>query len=364
MKNKVFHTPEEISQLFQEQGLPKNFCIVPFTNLIFNPGGKVSVCRQKGTDHSIGHLDENSANEIWNNEYIQQWRKEFLTGDVKICAKEQARDACHLSCSNYHFFDDVKLTVKQEDQPLKITANLNGKCNLECKMCNIWKMENGYYDKNNFWENSEKDFFPFIKEIEFLSGEPFIQKDTYKLIDKISVLNPDCQWSFTTNSHWKLTPAIIEKLDKIKIKNIIISVDSLKPESYSEIRRKGSLDVVIENIDSMLSYNQQRISQGKTDMGLTLHFLAMKENFFETTDILDFCENRGLRHILRTLVTPENLSVLSLSQSEKINLLNNYADKASADHLKKSARVIGPLLESLTPIDKFSVLQKMYAKIT
>ncbi|MEQ1722792.1 MAG: SPASM domain-containing protein, partial [Pseudobdellovibrio sp.] len=124
MKNKVFHTPEEISQLFETHNLPKNFCIVPFTNMIFNPGGKVSVCRQKGTDHTIGHLDQNSANEIWNNNYIQQWRNEFLTGDVKICAKEQGRDACHLSSSNYHFFSDVKLTTRQDTHPLKITANL------------------------------------------------------------------------------------------------------------------------------------------------------------------------------------------------------------------------------------------------
>ena len=127
--------------------------------------------------------------EIWNNEFIQSWRQEFLSGNVQICKNEQSRDACHLWSSNYHFFDDAKISVTQEKKILKVTANFNGQCNLECKMCHIWKMENGYYDKNEFWKNAEIDFFPYIKEIELLSGEPFIQKDTYKLIDVISSLN-------------------------------------------------------------------------------------------------------------------------------------------------------------------------------
>ncbi len=168
-------SPEEILELFKQNKLPDNFCIIPFVNLIFNPGGNVSVCRQKGTEHIIGSLERNSIEEIWNNEYIQKWRNEFLTGNVKICKRETTEDVCHLGSLNYNYFHDVKLEKVQDLPMKKFTANFNGKCNLECVMCDVWKMPNEYYDKNDFWKKANTEFFPHIKEMELLSGEPFVQ---------------------------------------------------------------------------------------------------------------------------------------------------------------------------------------------
>lgn len=363
MSKKVFHTPEEILKMFKSRNLPENFCLVPFTNLIFNPGGRVSICRQKGTDHSIGHLENNSLYEIWNNDYVQKWRDEFLSGNVKICKNEQSRDACHLWSSNYHFFDEASLSTVQDEKFLKVTANFNGQCNLECKMCHVWTMENGYYDKNNFWEKAKERFFPYIKEIELLSGEPFIQKDTYKLIDVVASVNKDCYWAFTTNAHWKLSPAVIQALDKINIKNIIVSLDSLKPDIFSEIRKKGALSKILQTIDDLLAYDKQRMAAGRTSLGLTLHFTAMRDNFLEILDIITFCEQKGLRHSMRTLVEPENLSVLTLPYSERLDLLNRFIDSASNSQLRKAMRVARPLTEQLNPVDRAQVFELMYQKL-
>ncbi|MCO4794693.1 MAG: SPASM domain-containing protein, partial [Bacteriovoracaceae bacterium] len=197
-------TPIEILNEFSARGLPEHFCIVPFTTLIFNPDGKVGVCRQKGTQHFIGDITKESVEDIWNNDYITKWRDEFLSGDIQICKEEISRTSCHLSMDNYTLFNEVELSSKQSGPMLKLTANFNGQCNLRCKMCDIWTMQNGLYDTIGFWDNAKENFFPFIKEVEMLSGEPFIQEDTYKLIDIVSEVNPDCLWSFTTNGHWKL----------------------------------------------------------------------------------------------------------------------------------------------------------------
>lgn len=363
MKKQVFHTPQEILQMFKDRGLPENFCIVPFTNLIFNPGGRISVCRQKGTDHSIGHLNQESLVQIWNNKYIQSWRQELLSGKVKICDKEQKREACHLSASNYHFFDEVFPKIDQELKLLKITANFNGHCNLQCTMCHIWKMENGYYDKEDFWNNSEKDFFPFIKEIELLSGEPFIQKDTYKLIDKVSNVNSDCQWAFTTNAHWSLNSAVKKYLDKIHVKNIIISVDSLEPQKFEEIRKGGSLQKLQKTVDDLVEYEKERVAQGKTPLGLTIHFTAMRNNFLEALDIITYCEQNGLRHSFKTLITPEHLSVTTLPYEEQKALLKEFISRGEPNQVQKAMRVARPLTEVLTPIDKAEIFYLMQNKL-
>lgn len=364
MSKKVFHTPEEILKFFKDRNLPSNFCVVPFTNLIFNPGGRISVCRQKGTDHSIGHLEKNSIDEIWNNEYIKNWREEFLSGDVKICKNDQSRDACHLWSSNYHFFEDVKFNITQNEKMLKITANFNGQCNLECKMCHIWQMENGYYDKNNFWENAEKTIFPFIKEIDLLSGEPFIQKDTYKLIDIISSVNNNCYWSFTTNAHWKLNAAIIKSLDKVNIKSIIISLDSLKSDTFAGIRKGGSLKKILQTIDDLLAYDKFRLEKNKTPLGLTLHFTAMRDNFLEALDIITFCEAKGLKHSFKTLLEPESLSVLTLPYDERLGLLYSFVNNANYTQLKHTMPVARPLIEQLIPLDKAIIFDLMFQKLS
>ena len=109
MLNDFHLSPVEVLSKFDELSLPRHFCVVPFTNLILNPSGKVSVCRQKGTDHYIGDLTTSTIEEIWNSEYLKSWRKEFLDGNPNICKKEIENDQCHLGSGSYFFLKDVSL---------------------------------------------------------------------------------------------------------------------------------------------------------------------------------------------------------------------------------------------------------------
>ncbi len=359
MHSKNSKTPQEVLNLFKQRDLPENFCVVPFVNLICNPGGKVGVCRQKGTEHIVGDLEKNSLEEIWNNEYLQKWRSEFLSGNVEICRREINEDFCHLGATNYEYFGDVELNIKQEFPMKKFTANLNGECNLECVMCDVWKMPNGYYDKGNFWDKAQKDIFPYIKEVELLSGEPFLQKDTYKLIDKISGINKDCLWSFTTNAHWRFNKKIKEALDKIKVKNIHISIDSLESKNYSEIRKKGRLKTVLQTIDDFVAYEKERMNENKTSMGLSVHFLVMQKNWQEINHIIDFVDQRGIKIILDFLRFPTVYSLASLPELQREKILEYYYDNLSPAKLARSMRIIMPLVKSLSSAGK----KKYYMKL-
>jgi cyclic pyranopterin phosphate synthase len=341
-------TPMEILKLFEDKKLPKNFCIIPFVNMIFNPNGEIGICRQKGTQHVVGDLKTQSIDEVWNNEYMQRWREEFLTGNVCICKKEVEEDFCNLGSTNYEYFNEVKLDKVQELPMKKFTANFNGKCNLECIMCDVWKMPNGFYDKNNFWQQAEANFFPFIKEMELLSGEPFVQKDTWKLINKVSIVNEECEWSFTTNAHWSLNQFIKDHLNRITIKNIHLSIDSLNEETYAKIRKKGQLKIVKSNVDALINYEQERISLGKSQLGLALHFLIMKENWKELGTVIDFVEDKNIKLILDVLKIPEVNSIITFSEAKKLNILDFYFKNLSKEHLSRSIRVIAPLIKSLS----------------
>jgi len=342
--------PLDVVNQFTEKGLPKNFCIVPFKTLIFNPSGNISVCRIKGTNHTIGSLNEESAIKIWNNDKMVQWRKEFLSGKVTTCAMDIERENCNIMPENYEIWPEIDPSGFQTGAPIKFTANFNGQCNLKCIMCKIWTMENGYYDQINFWENAEREFFPFIKEVEMLSGEPFIQKDTYKLIDIISGINPGCHWSFTTNAHWKMTPKITESLDKIKISNMIISIDSFSPTKYAEIRKGGELKTVLKTTQDLIEYNESRKKNNLEPFTITIHFLVMKDNWQELSNVFNFVKERKLKLNLKNLEGPIELSLHSLNDQEKLDIIKSTIHNCSSECLRALNRFFSALIQAMNDL--------------
>lgn len=362
-ERKLTYDPRELQELFKEKGLPSQFCMVPFSNLILNPNGDIGVCRQKGTEHIVGNILKESLEDIWNNEYLQKWRTEFITGNIEICKREVATDACHLSADNYVFFPEIDLNTYQKNMPIKLTANFNGKCNLKCTMCDVWMMENGLYDNIGFWERCETEFFPYIKEIELLSGEPFIQKDTYRLIDMIAKVNPQVLWSITTNAFWKWNPAIEKALDKIEIKNIILSIDSLNEERYAQIRRGGNLKQVLETLEYLRLYEKRRLEAGRTGLGLTLHFLVMKNNWRELPLVADFIEDKGMRLTVNNCCEPEELSLWDYSAEEELQIGLELVDSCSPSQLRKVTRSLLAIAHDLPRLEKATLMECLSLKV-
>jgi len=348
---------QNVLKLFQDKNRnPEKFCIVPFTNIILEPDGKVGMCRQQGSDFPIGNIKKNSIMDIWNGDKAQEWREEFLTGKVKKCKSHIKYDHCNLCSHNNAHYEDVEFSKVQSSPIIKLTANLNGKCNLECIMCHIWRKPNDVYNEENFWIPARKDIFPKLKELELLSGEPFIQQDTYKLIDEVSSVNPSCDWFITTNAHWTLNNRIISYLDKIRIRDFIISIDSVDHETYSSIRKKGNLDIVLNNIERIKNYNQSR----SENFNFRFNFLVVHENWDQVKEMLDFCAKHEAHPFIDFCYRPNENSLLTLSEERRVEILNYYIDILSWHEFIFCMRVINPLLDSLSKMAKAEILIRMH----
>lgn len=363
MKKELFG--EKIIKKFEEKGLSENFCIVPFTTLQLEADGNVNMCRQKGTEFSIGNIKEKSIAEIWNDSPIKKIREEFLTGNISTCKTDIENKNCNLCTGNNKIFENVELETHQSMPIQRLGFNINGFCNLECQMCHVWKMPNGLYTDENFWNFANNEIFPHLKELELLSGEPFLQKDTYKLINIMSELNPLCKWIFTTNAHWKLNEKIKADLNKIDIRDIIVSIDSVNPSTYSRIRKKGDLNIVLENLDRIIMYNLERKSHGLSEFGLKLNFLIQKDNWKELGEILEFCENKkGVDPFITFLYEPEEFSLLKLTKKEINSIIESYLDNFTSKQVSLSMRVINPLMRALDTLERKKVLLKLTEKIS
>jgi radical SAM protein with 4Fe4S-binding SPASM domain len=326
----------------------KGFCPAPFTTLIINADGKVGCCREKGSEHSIGNALEQSLDEIWNGEEIQKWRQEFLTGNVQTCKKEQHDMSCNLFKHNMELLPLVSYEAIQKGPILRFSPDINGRCNLKCPMCIVWKKPNGKYDLvPNFWEDLEANVIPHLKIMDPLSGEPFIQEDLYKIIRMSAKVNPNCRWNFTTNAQWVMTKEIKDHLDLIKIDLISVSVDTVEHDTYAKIRKGGDLQILKRNIVSLIDYVNDREKRTGEKINLMLNFTLQSDNAYELQSMFDYSKSVGLNAMILFLYDPSEMSLENWSEENKVELLKHYFEKMDQRLLIISNRLFMAVIRSL-----------------
>ncbi|MCR9203193.1 MAG: radical SAM protein [Halobacteriovoraceae bacterium] len=275
--------------------MDKNFCAAPFVQMLLEPQGNITPCCWN-QGYKFGTVESGSFDEVWNGENAQKLREEFLSGNIKTCEQQIRHIECNKHFHRFNHLVDPKAIQKKD--PIRFDLRLNGRCNLSCIMCDVWKQPNGLFDESFFWERGPKDFFPHVKEMDVLGGEPFVQKDTYRLIDEISAVNPDCTWAFVTNGHYQFNGKVKKSLEKIKLRWIQVSIDSLDEKIYSQIRLKGNLKVVLKTIEDLLAYRKERkhpmdptsFSSFKINFSMCVQQL----NWHEVIHFHRFCKDRGV----------------------------------------------------------------------
>jgi MoaA/NifB/PqqE/SkfB family radical SAM enzyme len=298
-----------------------SFCPIPFLQLQLNPLGNVSACCFSG-EHKVGDVKTSSIEEIWNNEKMKSWRREFIDDDIKICKAPMQSFECHKMYDHLKQF--VVLEEVQPALPRRLDLRLHGKCNLECIMCDVWKQPNNLYDDSDFWKLGPEQIFPYLLEVDMLGGEPFIQKDTYRMIDEVSGVNPNCTWGFITNAAYNFNQKIESSLDKIKLRHIHLSLDSVVPETYVKIRKNGSYEQTFKTVDAYVAYRERRRKKGP-DFPLFASMCVQKENWSEIPDFIRFCEERDLQPILQSVIGREPLSLASLTTVELNSILEDVS---------------------------------------
>ena len=266
------------------------FCSAPFTQLVLKPDGKVSPCCYL-YHINLGNVKEKSLKDIWNDKPIQKMRSEFTRSVPKACRSKIKYIACNRSFK--HLDAVIDRSPIQERPPQKLDLRLNGQCNLSCVMCDVWKEPNRTYDQTSFWTEGPLEIFPFLKELEILGGEPFIQKDTFKLIDAVNACNQHCLWSFVTNGHYQFSKRLEQALNSIKIKQIQISLDSLNPMVYQHIRKKGNLELTLSTINQFVHFRKKYREEFGFDFTFIVSMCVLKSNRFEVPHFLEYCHQIG-----------------------------------------------------------------------
>lgn len=233
--------------------------------------------------------------------------------------------------------------------PKVFEFEISNLCNFACPMC-MGELSSKHMlgrDKDlkvyspNIFDDDEnldvlleelKEFIPHLEQIRFVGGEPFAHKALYKICDLIETLNPSLSVQICTNGSVfnKKVKKICERINL----QLSISIDTVIPEEYKQIRIGGQYNQTFDNIKKFKELlGPQKIMVNTTFMlinAFNIHsfFDYAKDNDFDA--FVNIYSRLGREHTI-------DWSVHLLPTEEKklaINKLKKYLDRYPSEVTK------------------------------
>ncbi len=316
-------------------------CHAPFTSLNFEQNGNVSACCYNRS-FSLGKIPDQSIDEIWKGTKANELRKFIknndLSGGCSACSEViqsgnyQGTKAIYYDefAPKNNWINDIK--NKFQETPLQMPRlfefELSNSCNLECIMCN------GYFSsairknrellppiKNHYEDEFVEQlipYLPYLTDVKFLGGEPFLIDIYYKIWDKIIQINSKIKVHITTNGSIlnKKTKKYLEQLNA----GIIVSIDSLNKENYEAIRINANLEEILQNVEYFIEYTQTK----KTYLSFAI--CPIIQNRYDMPELLQFCNSKNIHIHFNTVWTPESTSLRFLDSQELKKVIDYYSE--------------------------------------
>jgi len=289
-------------------------CTKPWTTLEVRrtDGGVKCCCWLK---LYLGNVRTKSIFDIWNSEDYQFVRKKMLEGDLdEICRyncqvlhapmnsfyimKHQSYPV--ISSNQAEFINNRKLNIKEiiEGQtvlsslPSRIMLHPSNRCNLHCVMCRQQdKGKEG--DLNDTVYKEVKSLYPVLEELKFVGGEPLFCKVSQNFIFKFdSNKFPNCRIALITNGTL-FTQKNIDRLLRVNIGWIEISLDAATRITYEKIRQGALWTHTLNGIEKLIHSCNTR---GK-HFPIILSMVVQKRNYNEIPAFVDLGYRLGV-HIV------------------------------------------------------------------
>jgi MoaA/NifB/PqqE/SkfB family radical SAM enzyme len=183
--------------------------------------------------------------------------------------------------TNYPFFGSVEMTRQ---------------CNSRCSFCPIGN-EKAEIKKGEIGTEDMKKVFDQFNElrilaVSFLGGEPFLRKDVFEIARYSSEVDIISQVS--TNGLTLLST--VEEATK-SFDVIVVSLDTLNPELYKEIRGVDAYDKVVEGIKEAIKISPEN------KCNILLNTVVCSKNTKEIPEVVKFSKEIGAKGIMIDFAT-------------------------------------------------------------
>lgn len=303
-------------------------CHAPFTSLNFEQNGNITACCYNRT-HVLGTYPQQSILQAWTGEKAEELRQYVSAGSLEggcVLCKELIESKNFLGAKSLYYDTYVAKpnvikgisqffsSSKKPQLPVVLEFEISNVCNLECEMCNGYfssTIRKNRENKPPLHNPYDEDFIeqvaelmPFVKEMKFLGGEPFMVDSYLKIWEKIIVINPKIVVHITTNGT-VFNNRIKDLLLRLNC-CITVSLDSLAADNYERIRAGAKFDRVMGNIQQFMEICKQK------NTPFSIAICPMTNNWQELPSLVKFANERNINTHYNTVWYPEELSIKSL----------------------------------------------------
>jgi len=292
----------------------KNFCYLPFNSVSMDSRGGLRPCCN-AYEINYGEIKNYDYNSIMNNEHILSLRRSFL--------KDERHEDCNrcwkLEDNNIKSYREVFLDIFKKDNPKDINyylkeqisyddieyfdITLSNKCNLACRMCNLYSSSlyaknlidlKIYEDKSgnngliNHSSDDEEKILHLVanaknlNRIYFIGGEPLVNEFHDRVLD-VLIKNgraKDILLQYNTNMQVDIK-RYLEIWKSFRYITLNASIDGTG-SIYEYIRWPGKFNKVYENLKLAIEYKN---TINKMTVGLSL--VNQNLNAENMTDFLE-----------------------------------------------------------------------------
>ncbi len=311
-------------------------CHAPFTNLNFEQNGNVTACCFNRKE-VLGKYPEQTIAEIWKGAALKDFRNKIRSNDLgggcKLCRilleseNYNGTKAIHYDeyASGEKPFDKLKTAIGFEPQyyPKVFEFEISNTCNLACEMCSGYfsstirqkremlpPLPNPYDDD---FVRQVASFMPYLTDLKFLGGEPFLIEIYLKIWEQVIAVNPNIRIHITTNGsvYNQRIEALLENLKA----GFVFSIDSSNSERYDQIRLGAKYERVLENFARFKKIAAQKNTY------LSIASCVMSNNWMDLPDLVRFANAEGVSIHFNIVWNPGHLSIRFMHYHEIENII-------------------------------------------
>ena len=328
MKTKNYRIPRHIIKEFKHKRIAnKILCKAPFVSMSIGLDGRVSPCCYTQINDKLtgdAFFPIQSLSEIWNGDMFSTYRK--------MINKNALPNSCNI-CRDKLFlkeFDTVKINEYnyleiQKKYPSLIEISVDNTCNLECVMCSSVNsskiaMSRGVKSINKIDTDllftQLKEFLPFVREIIFTGGEPFLSRFYFNVWKEIIKKNPSCKITLNTNCS-VLTDEAKEIIEK-GIFEFNVSLDSISKETYEHIRKNANFETTFNNFNYLVDYSIRK------NVPISVPVCPLILNYKEIPDIIKFCNRYNAYIVFVHVFSAYNVALSAADEELLLDALAIY----------------------------------------
>ena len=256
-------------------------CHVPEQTVNIDHKGRIFICNCDGwLPYPVGHvLDFNCISEIFNSQVAKLIHKSIVEKKYTYCVTT----SCGIKYKKSNTYTNS----------IQLNIGIDIGCNLSCPSCRervILDNSEEFINERNTWAERVYSWITKSPDKTFnvtvgSNGDPFVSAVYLNFLKKINECE-NVRLTIKTNGLFikkRLIPTLVPK-----VASLSISIDAASKDTYESVRRGGSWEALLENLEYC------KLLKSDHNIQLSANFVVQKSNYIEMKDFVHFCRNYNM----------------------------------------------------------------------